>query len=82
MQSIKSAELIEKLWQDTEATWFLILSLIFSSKPPFYPQFLTMNPQIVSAFDIILDAHVSGDPYVNQLGCQQYSSDDYEKKID
>ena len=79
MQSLKIVELIEKLWQDTEVTWFIILSLIFTSKPPFYPQFLTMNPQIVSAFDFFLDAHVSGDPYIKRSGFQQYSSDAYEK---
>ena len=79
MQSLEIVELIEKLWQDTEVTWFIILSLIFTSKPPFYPQYLTMNPQIVSAFDIFLDTHVSGDPYAKRLGFQQYSSDAYEK---
>ena len=77
MQSIKIAELIEKLWQDTEVTWFLILSLIFSSKPPFYPQFLTMNPQIVSTFNIFLDAHVSKDAHIKRSEFKQYLSDAY-----
>ena len=81
MQSLKITELIKKLWQGTEITWFLILSLIFLLKPPFYPQFFTMNTQIVSTFDIIIDAHISGDPYVKQSGFQQYSSNAYIKKI-
>ena len=46
---------------NTHGTW--LLSLIFSSKPPFYPQFLPTNPLIIGTFGIFLITHVSGDTY-------------------
>ena len=50
----------------SKGTWRL--SLKFSSKPPFYPRFLTFVPQIVSALGAFLVVHVRGDTYVTWLG--------------